>query len=104
MPAPVVAIIAAAETASTIVIFFNTDFSSIVQVCFLFARVQRTRAVQSHRRRALPLLACFFGARSGFAGVTGDGADRPRAEGDPAAVSAPKFCAKRSCERARWSR
>jgi hypothetical protein len=34
MPEPVAAHIAAAETASTIVIFFNTDFSSIFQVCF----------------------------------------------------------------------
>jgi hypothetical protein len=101
MPAPVVAIIAAAETASTIVIFFNTDFSSIFQVYFLFARLKWTRAAQSHRRRALPLLARVFSARSGFAGVTGEPADRPRAEDDPAAVSAPKFCAKRSWDLAR---
>jgi hypothetical protein len=98
MPGLVAANIAATDAASTIVIFFNTDFSSIDQVCFLFARPKWMRAAQCHRRRALRLLARCFGARFGLAGFAGDPAVPP---GGPAAISVPKFWAKRSWERAR---
>jgi hypothetical protein len=58
------------------------------------------RAARSHRGRALLLAArFFFGARSGFVGFAVDRAARP--EDGPAALSAPKFCAKRSWDLAR---
>src|SRR3954464_2157289 len=105
MPAPVVATIAAAETASTIVIFFNTDFPPFFKsASFKSASCQpaptRVRAAQCHRCRALLLAArFFFGARSGFDGFAIDRAVRP--EDGAAVFSARKCCEKLSWERAR---